>query len=143
MRAAITLHDEMAELPRIVAFTTEFAKRNGLPAHELSRTLVILDELFSNIVRHGYEDINSGSGRIELSLSLSDNYLRIELTDDGRAFDPLGIEGPDLDKLAVERPIGGLGIHIVRNLVDQAQYTRQGERNRLVLNRRIAPGPAD
>ena len=64
--------------------------------------------------------------------------LRISFVDDGLPFDPLAFRGPDLDGPAEERGIGGLGIHIVRSLVHQARYRREGDRNHLHLVRRTA-----
>jgi anti-sigma regulatory factor (Ser/Thr protein kinase) len=136
MRAALTLRSEMGELPRLVAFATEFAERAKLPLEELNRLLVILDELVSNIVRHGYEGAVA-NGAIEVVLSFARSRLGIEITDNGRAFDPLSAPPPDLDLPAAERPLGGLGIHIVKALVDEARYHRRGKCNRLVLTRRI------
>ena len=63
--------------------------------------------------------------------------LRISFVDDGQPFDPLAFRGPDLEEAAEERGIGGLGIHIVRSLVDQARYRREDDRNHLHLVRRI------
>jgi anti-sigma regulatory factor (Ser/Thr protein kinase) len=143
MSAALSLCNDLAELPRIVAFATQFAERAGLPAQDLWRLLVVLDELFSNIVRHGYEGLGPDRGHIDLLLFFSDGCLGIELTDDGRPFDPLAVESAELDCPAAQRPIGRLGIPIVRNLVDQARYVRQGERNRLFLSRRVRSAPAE
>src|SRR5258708_1895159 len=137
MRAALTLRAERAELSRLVRFATEFAERNGLPAEELSRLLLILDELFSNIVRHGYDGA-AANGTIEVTLSFARGRLGIEIMDDGRPFDPLTAPSPNLDLPASERQLGGLGIHFVRELVDEARYVRRGKRNRLTLSRRIA-----
>jgi anti-sigma regulatory factor (Ser/Thr protein kinase) len=141
MRAALSLRNEIAELPRLVAFATEFAKRNELPTDELNRLLVIVDELFSNVVQHGYE-APEASGTVEVGLSYAGGCLGIEVTDDGRPFDPLSAPPPDLDLPAEDRPIGGLGIHFVKKLVDEAQYSRRGRRNRLLLMRRIQPTTA-
>jgi anti-sigma regulatory factor (Ser/Thr protein kinase) len=136
MRAVLTLRPEKAELSRLVQFATEFADRNQLPAEELSRLLLILDELFSNVVRHGYEGA-AANGTVEVTLSVARGRLGIEIADDGRPFDPLAAPVPDLDLPASERQPGGLGIHFVRKLVDEARYVRRGRRNRLTLSRRI------
>jgi len=141
MNAALSLRNEIAELPRLVAFATDFAERNELPPSELNRLLVIIDELFSNVVKYGYE--GSGiRGTVEVCLSFVDGRLEMELTDDGRPFDPLSTPPPDLDLPASDRPIGGLGIHFVKKLVDEAQYSRRGRRNCLLLIRRIQPTSA-
>lgn len=136
MKSEIRLRNDMAELPRLVAFASEFAERGELPVEERSRLLVILDELFSNIVRHGYET-PAQPGAIEVQLSVSHDRLGIEVADDGKPFDPLAEPAPDLDLPAAERRIGGLGIHFVRNLTDEARYEWENGRNRLILTRRL------
>jgi anti-sigma regulatory factor (Ser/Thr protein kinase) len=138
MRAAITLRGEHAELTRLQAFADEFAHECSLPDDERSRLLVILDELFTNAVTHG-RGPHSGGGSITVALGWRTGRLRISFVDDGPPFDPLALGAPDLDATGEERPIGGLGIHIVRSLVDQARYRREGGRNHLHLVRHIAP----
>jgi len=78
--------------------------------------------------------------RIEVVLSLNAGELTIDFSDDGRPFDPLIAAPPDLDQPLADRPVGGLGLHILRSLVDHARYRRDGDRNRLVLTRAIAWG---
>jgi serine/threonine-protein kinase RsbW len=138
MRASITLRGEHAELARLQAFADEFAHESSLPADERSRLLVILDELFTNGVTHG-RGPQSGGGNITVALGWRTGRLRITFIDDGPPFDPLAFGVPDLETPGEERPIGGLGIHIVRSLVDQARYRREGGRNYLHLVRYIAP----
>ena len=138
MRASITLSAAHAELTRLQAFADEFAHECGLPDDERSRLLVILDELFTNAVTHGHGPHSAGA-RYHRGARWRTSRLRISFVDDGPPFDPLAFGAPDLDAAGEERPIGGLGIHIVRSLVDQARYRREGGRNHLHLIRHIAP----
>jgi len=68
--------------------------------------------------------------------------LIIEFVDDGRPFDPLASAAPDLDLPADERPVGGVGIAIVRALVDEIGYRWDGSHNRLTLGRNVLQPPA-
>ena len=138
MRASITLRREQAEFAQLQAVAEEFAHECSLPDDELSRLLVILDELFTNAVTHGHGPHSTG-GSITVALGWRTGHLRISFVDDGLPFDPLAFGAPDLDAAGDERAIGGLGIHIVRSLVDQARYRREGGRNHLHLIRHIAP----
>lgn len=139
-RASITLCAEPAELTRLQAFAVEFAHQCGLPDGERSRLLIILDELFTNAVTHGH-GAHSAGGTVAVSLGWRRGRLQISFVDDGLPFDPLAFRRPDLEGAAEERGIGGLGLHIVRSLVHQARYRREGERNHLHLVRRIgSPG---
>jgi anti-sigma regulatory factor (Ser/Thr protein kinase) len=138
MKAALTLPSDIAGLPRLFEFAADFAGRNKLPDDEVSRLLLIIDEIFSNIVRYGFDGPDPG-GTIELELLFARGRLQIVFSDDGRAFDPLAAAVADLDLPMAQRPIGGLGVHFVRNLVDDARYSRRNGHNRLVLIRQTVP----
>lgn len=138
MRAKITLSAAHAELTWLQAFADGFAHECGLPDDERSRLLVILEELFTNAVTHGHGP-HSGGGNITVALRCRTGRLRISFVDDGPPFDPLAFGAPDLDAAGEERPIGGIGIHLVRSFVDQARYRRRCGRNHLDLLRYIAP----
>jgi anti-sigma regulatory factor (Ser/Thr protein kinase) len=145
MRTGLSLRNDSADLVRLTEFATQFARRHKLADEECARLLIILDELFSNVVMHGYEDPvgkENAEGHVEVALSLEADRLIIEFVDDGRPFDPLASLPPDLDVPAEERSIGGVGIAIVRALVDEAGYRRDGNRNRLTLGRTVLRRPA-
>jgi serine/threonine-protein kinase RsbW len=98
---------------------------------------VALDEILSNIVKYAYSD-----GRvhfIDVRLTLSDEALVAEVSDDGRPFDPLSIGPPEQTGPLSARRVGGLGIHFVRNLMSEVTYARVMDRNRVVLTKRLDP----
>jgi len=137
MRATLSLRNDPAELRRLVGFAETFARRHALPHTEQAWLLLILEELFTNAVNHGY-DGEGRVGRIEVSLALDVGRMMIDFRDDGKPFDPLLPPLPDLDQPAVKRPVGGLGLYILRSLVNDAQYFRRDDRNHLILSRVIA-----
>ena len=137
MRSSINLRGEASELIRLEAFAEAFARDRGLADEEGARLLVILEELFTNVVAHGYEGEFEAES-VAVALDRRRGRLTINFVDDGPPFDPLAHSAPDLDAPAEQRPIGGLGIAIVRALVDRARYCRQGQRNHLHLVRRLA-----
>ena len=138
MRASITLRGEAAELVRLEAFAEAFARNCALADDERSRLLVILEELFTNVVEHAYEGVQFAAGSVAVTLGWKHGRLTIDFVDDGPPFDPLAHSAPDLDAPPEQRPIGGLGILIVRALVDEARYWREGRRNHLHLVRHLA-----
>ena len=142
MRASINLRSEASELTRLEAFAEAFARDRGLADEERARLLVILEELFTNVVTHGYGG-EFEAYSVAVALDWRRGRLTINFVDDGPPFDPLAHSAPDLDAPAEQRPIGGLGIAIVRALVDRARYCRQGRRNHLHLVRRLAPTVKD
>jgi anti-sigma regulatory factor (Ser/Thr protein kinase) len=142
MRASITLRGEAGELVRLEAFAEAFTHNCGLADDERARLLVILEELFTNVVKHGY-GVQFPAGSVAVTLGWKHGLLTIDFVDDGPPFDPLAHSGLDLDAPAEQRPIGGLGIAIVRAFVDRARYCRKGDRNHLHLVRRLAPAEKD
>jgi len=137
MKEVLTLPNDLNRMHELVEFATNFAVRHPVPSRELYRLLVILDELFSNVVRYGYPQEACGS--ITFYLSCNGDQLEIVVEDDGCAFDPLAVPEPDVDRPLDDRPVGGLGIHLVRSLVDNVRYSRRKGANRLVLTRRLSP----
>lgn len=106
-------------------------ERHKIPADVLSRFRVILDEILSNIISHAYTDDNQHE--IELWMEAVNKRFLLTITDDGRPFNPLSVEPPDTSASMEERELGGVGIHLVRTLADEAIYQRQGEKNVLTL----------
>lgn len=97
---------------------------------------LVVDEVCSNIVVHGYEGVEPGP--ISLSFAVRGNEIVITITDHARPFDPKDAPVPKLDAPASERRPGGLGWHLVRELVDRIEYEPGRERgNRLVLMKRF------
>jgi serine/threonine-protein kinase RsbW len=137
MRASISLRSETSEQIRLKAFAEGFARDCGLVDDERARLLIILEELFTNVVAHGY-GAEFTEGNVAVALGWRRGRLTIDFVDDGPPFDPLAHAGPDLDTPAAERPIGGLGIAIVRGLVDRERYWRKGDCNHLRLVRHLA-----
>ena len=115
--------------------------------HGLSRAVswpvdVSLDEVLANVVHHAFEG-RDGEGRLELVLSLdtaqTPPWCEVVVSDDGPEFDPLAEAAPDNTLGVDERPIGGLGIALVRKLMDDVSYERRDGRNHLRLRRRLVP----
>lgn len=92
---------------------------------------VALDEILSNIIRHAQP--GSGAREIELAVTLQDDGVEMSVWDDGPAFDPLRVPEPDVEAGIEERRPGGLGVHLVRRLMEKIEYTRAAGRNRLVM----------
>ncbi len=100
---------------------------------------VALDEVLANVVRHGLEGREGACVELELTLDagVEPPLCRVELADDGPEFDPLSVAEPDTSLGVEDRPIGGLGIALVRRLMDEVAYERRDGRNRLRFSRRL------
>jgi serine/threonine-protein kinase RsbW len=100
---------------------------------------VSLDEVLANVVRHALRG-RGDLARVELELRLDPGdppRCELRLEDDGPEFDPLAAAAPDTSLGVDERPIGGLGIELVKRLMDEVHYERRDGRNRLRLVRRL------
>ena len=93
-------------------------------ANELRDDLrLIAEEVVCNAIEHG--DAGGPQRQIVVDIARDDDGLHVEFRDNGRPFDPLDQEPPDLDVDILERPIGGLGVHLVRELAHSVRYRRE------------------
>lgn len=113
-----------------------FSAENHLDASAVWPFQVSLDEMLSNTVRCGYGDA-PGEHEIEVRFHLSDGLLEVVLIDDGAPFNPLEAKEPDTTQPLEERAGGGLGIFLVRRLMDEVRYERLEGRNVLTLRKRV------
>ena len=129
---------------RDIAGATEkvraFLAEHGLTEEVSFEVHLALDELLTNTIDYGYDDDNEH--RIDLLLRLESDTLTVEIADDGSAFDPLQAAEPDMGASIEDRARGGLGIYLVRKMMDSVAYRRQDGRNIVTLTKRVAPGEA-
>src|SRR5579862_4297880 len=131
VQAHLTAHNDLSELPRLSEFLAMFGSRTGLPENLVGDFELALEEVFVNAVTHGHPD--GGEHEISVSICLEDGVVKMTVEDDGVPFNPLEAPLVDLDLPLEERGIGGLGIHLVKGVMDDLQYTRLEGRNRLVM----------
>jgi serine/threonine-protein kinase RsbW len=93
----------------------------------------VLEELFTNSVRHG--GCAGMENAVHIRLQLHDDGVRVEYSDRGAAFDPLSAPAPDLELPLADRPVGGLGIHLLRQIMRELVYRREDGWNRLAMRR--------
>lgn len=129
--AELRIRNRLDELARASAWLAQLAEGLALPAETLFRLDLGLTEALSNVVTYAYAD--AADHEICIRLAAEDGAVRLEVEDDGRPFDPLQAERPPLPASLAEAPIGGLGIHLIRNMLDGCQYRREADKNRLIL----------
>ncbi|MEW9617647.1 ATP-binding protein [Shinella sp. S4-D37] len=112
-----------------------FLEMHGAGEADVTGIDVALDEILTNVVNYGFED--GEAHEIVLALSIASGLLTIEVQDDGRPFDPLGIPAPDIEADLESRQIGGLGMHFVRTLLDRVTYSRRNGWNVLKLEKHL------
>jgi serine/threonine-protein kinase RsbW len=132
----LNLRNDPAEIARLAPLVAEFCARHALAETTAAQLNLALDEAITNIIAYAYDD--AGEHEIAVRISVVAGALTAELIDDGREFDPLLVAPADAAAPLADRPVGGLGIHLVCRLMDDIRYRREGARNHLVLAKRIA-----
>ena len=130
----LELKNQPSELERLNQTLAEFAQRHHLSAEVLFAMTLALEEIVTNVISYGYDD--SEEHQIRVRLSFEKGNFTAEVEDDGRPFDPLAVPEPDTEKPIEERPVGGLGIHLARKLMDGLEYKRQGNKNLLIMKKK-------
>jgi sigma-B regulation protein RsbU (phosphoserine phosphatase) len=130
----IKLTNKLSELDRVNQTLTEFGRRHGLAANVVHDLNLALEEILANIISYGYTD--DREHEIRVNLSMQPGELSVEVEDDGQPFNPLEAPEPDTTKPLEERTIGGLGIHLVRKLMDGLEYNREDDRNLLTIKKK-------
>jgi len=97
--------------------------------------LLAIEELVTNCIKYGYDD--AAEHTIVIGLTAANEMLTMTVTDDGHPFDPLSVPRPNLALDIQDRPIGGLGIYLLRELADQVTYERRDNKNQLTLTKQL------
>ena len=113
------------------AAATTWLEANRVPAAAAVLANLAIEELVTNCIKYGYSD--SSEHFIDVAMRVTDGQLIMHVTDDGRPFNPLEAPAPDLSLPLDERPIGGLGLHLLRTMSDSMTYERRGNLNCLTL----------
>lgn len=134
----LVLKNDLSEIARLEEFVEEFAAAHRLPQGMVFQVNLALEELVTNVISYAYRD--GGNHQITVRLNLDGGQLRADVVDDGIPFNPVDAPPPDLTIPLEQRPIGGLGIHLVRNLFDTLEYKREDDRNHLTMLKQIPAG---
>jgi phosphoserine phosphatase RsbU/P len=128
------LHNKLAELRGFNQTLMEFGQHHGLASTVVHDLNLALEEILTNIISYGYTD--GQEHEIRVRLSVRPGEVKAEVEDDGQSFNPLAAPEPHTAKALEERTIGGLGIHLVRTLMDGLEYKRQADRNILIIKKK-------
>jgi len=126
----IKLKAELNNLPFFIEFVNQKAINNNFTPSSVMQIELAVEEVIVNIVNYAYEEI---IGEIECSCTLKNGEIVITIVDDGKPFDMMSAEDPDIDAELEDRKIGGLGIFFIKKLMDKVLYERIDNKNRLTL----------
>ena len=125
--STLNIDNRLSELERAFAWVDHSLAAMQADDRLRNDIKVVLDEVFANIVRHG------GDGSTTLQLHASTQAMVLDIRDNTAPFNPLDVPPPNLDGSHLDRPAGGLGLVLVRQLSDEQSYCRDGDRNHLRL----------
>lgn len=130
-----TIENQIGELSYLAEKIDELAGEWNLSQALAININLVIEEAVSNIIFYAYNDHNKHE--IRITLSLENGRLTIKITDDGIPFNPLAQEQPDINLPAEERPVGGLGIFLISQIMDEMKYDRNKNENILTLIKSI------
>ena len=135
-QTTITLKNRLDELERVAAAVAEFAAQQQLSKRVSFDVSLALDEILTNVIRYAYD--GRADREIVVHIACDGANIVIETQDDGRAFNPLDIAKPDVLSPLAERAVGGLGMHLVRSVMDDIEYARRDGKNVLRMTKTLA-----
>ena len=121
------LKSNLSELDKLCRHLETFGKKTGISKKIVFEINLVLDELFTNIISYGFDD--GCEHTIKVTMTPDKEGICLCIEDDGRPFNPVEFETPDLSCSIDECKIGGLGIHIIRKLMDDIFYERCQDKN--------------
>ena len=131
MRKTLNLHNDVNEVPMLGEWMEVTGEQLGLPMAAVFQLNLALEEAFVNVVDYAYPGKNGMP--VQLNMDGTGETLTFTLIDEGEPFAPTTLDEPDTSLSAEERPIGGLGVFLVKQIMDEVRYERQGNRNILTM----------
>jgi anti-sigma regulatory factor (Ser/Thr protein kinase) len=130
------LKRDLSELDILCQNLEAFGQKFGLSQKLIFEINLALDELFTNIISYGFQDEKEHI--VKVTLAPENDQLCLCIEDDGKPFNPIEFESPDVACSVEKCKIGGLGIHIMKKLMDEICYERCGDKNVLSLKKKIS-----
>jgi serine/threonine-protein kinase RsbW len=135
MKKILILKNKNSEIRILANGVLDFGKENDLHQNVLDDIRLAFEEMFSNIVSYGFDD--DREHEIVMEMELGADLLTMKIRDDGRPFNPTEYVNPDLEKPLDKREVGGLGIHLVRHVIDEWEYKSEQGKNILTMKKWI------
>jgi serine/threonine-protein kinase RsbW len=128
-----TIASDINEIPEISSCLDTVMRAHGFPEDDILDTQLAVEEAITNIITHGYSD---AGGEIVVSCRACDGSVEVRLEDRAKPFDPLALPEPDITGDIGDREVGGLGIFLIRQVMDEIRYRFEEGKNILLLIKR-------
>ncbi len=135
---ALIIDNRLAELEKLPVFLRKLGDELGLDKPLLLSLRLALEEAMVNVVNYAYPKGETGKINLKVKHKAQEALLRFELTDSGKPFDPTAAKDADLTLGVEERPVGGLGIFLIKKCMDEVTYKRENGMNKLMMTKKIA-----
>ncbi|MFZ2006645.1 MAG: ATP-binding protein [Stellaceae bacterium] len=124
---------DIADIPRLLDWVEACCRECRVKGETPSKLALALEEAVANVINHAFAGI--AAPRITVELTIDDDRVAAEIIDNGRPFNPTAAPEPDCAAPLESRDVGGLGIHLIRRMMDHVDYRRMGDENRLRLEK--------
>lgn len=140
MKHDLTVAGRYENVPKVAQFVADSAEEAGLDSKAVFHCQMAVDEACTNIIEHAYggEDI----GDIQVSTHVANHSFYITLVDSGNAFDPESVPQPRIESDPLLMEPGGLGLHLMKKVMDEVQFTFNKGKNQLVMVKRLTLAPS-
>lgn len=135
MKKELIFKNEEQELVRVAGFMEEICDELHLDMHVAMKLQVAMEEMVTNVIFYAYPQ--GTSAEIVLTAESDGSELTFVLSDSGKPFDPTAKDAPDLDVDPMDREQGGMGILIVKNIMNEVSYQRFGNTNQLTMKKKL------
>ena len=135
IRKVLLVENQLDELTKVQVFLEELGEEWEINIPLVFSLNLVLEEALTNVISYGFNDGNKHI--IEISFEKTGDELLITIIDDGHAYDPTLKTDPDLTLSVEERPIGGLGIFLIKKIMDKVEYQRINNKNNLILTKKL------
>jgi serine/threonine-protein kinase RsbW len=134
-RTVLKLKNDLAEITRLSEELEAFCEANGVSMDTVMALNLALEEAVTNVIDYGYG--HEGEHEFEVELIVADGNVQATISDDATEYNPLAREDPDVNAPLEERRIGGLGVLLVKKLMDTVTYARTDGKNVLTMRKRV------
>lgn len=131
----LSVTNKIEELPALAAMLEQLGDEWELNPGLVMSLNLVLEEALTNVIFYAFDD--NGQHQIDVDITVKGQLLTITISDQGKPFDPTQRDNPDITLNVDDRQIGGLGIFLIRKIMDQVKYRRVQDKNVLILEKTI------
>lgn len=134
-QSSLSIPSQTKRLSDVREFISALAKEHGFGDDDINKISIAVDEACTNIIKHGYN--YSPDNKIDVSVVRTGNNFEITITDSGKQFDPKAIQTPDMNDYFQHYRHGGLGVYLMKRIMDKVEFNLQSDKNVLRMTKTL------